>query len=432
MEKTTIIQDVTVIPMPGPLILRHRNVVVKDDRIVAVSHAPGLSKTRKGVVGVRMIDGRGKFLLPGFFDMHTHLNSRAFLSLFLMHGVTTIREMGNTRKDIFQLRDKVNSGRILGPRMFIAGPILEGNPPFWKGFWVVNTPREAGAAVTRLKRKGADFIKVYSTLKPDVYEAIVKTAHRLGMKVTGHIPDSLPILRALAINPNGIEHISTIGDRAFKLTWLNSGKVELQENRSALRKILSEIKKNKVAICPTLVVNKKFAQLANYQKLAKDTTAAYLPSFYRETLWNPQHPRSLESIHGKSSLWFRNAGKITDRFTTLIPMIQRHDISILAGSDTANPFVIPGCSLLEELEFLVKAGLKPEQALETATYNAASFLGVLDELGTIEKGKIANFVLLRGNPLTRISHVHKIAGVMLNGRYFSRELLEKRSTLRVK
>lgn len=427
MASPTLIKNINIIPMPGPRILRGYDVVIEGARIKRIFHS---RKQKNEKFTGRIINGTGKFLIPGLFDMHVHLESRSFFPLFLMNGVTAIREVGNTRKDIFRLRDQVNSGKIIGPRMFIAGPILEGDPPFWQGFKILRTSAEAEKAVSELKKKHADFIKVYDTLSPTVYKMILKTAHKFGLNVAGHIPSSIDIFAALREGQDCFEHIDTLGNSIFKTTWKKKkdqwlvDKIKLNNQR--LEMLLRQLSRKKSAVCPTLVFFEKYAKLATYGKLLGSQEMKYMPKYYGSVVWNPSHPKSSTNIQGKTPQWFRNSGIIAKPMLKLIPLLQKRGVLILAGSDTPNPFVVPGFSLIEELELLVKAGLTPFQVLKTATYNAAKFLNVLSDLGTIEERKVANLVLLNKNPLKKISHVRSLEGVILNGAYFSHKELEKK------
>lgn len=430
MVSPTLIKNVNIIPMPGPRILRGYDVVIEGARIKQIFHS---RKQKNEKFTGRVINGTGKFLIPGLFDMHVHLESKSFLPLFLMNGVTAIREVGSTRKDIFRFRDQVNLGKIIGPRMFIAGPILEGSPPFWKGFRSLRTTTEAATAVKELKREGVDFIKVYDTLSPAVYRMILKTAHKLGLNVVGHIPSSIDIFTALRAGQDCFEHIDTLGNSIFKITWKKNKdewmieKIKLDYAKLTI--LLKQLSIKKSAVCPTLVFFEKYAKLAMYGKLLGSQEMKHIPEYYGSVIWNPSHPKSSANIKGKTPQWFRNAGIIAKPMLKLIPLLQKRGVLILAGSDTPNPFAIPGFSLIEELELLVKAGLTPSQVLKTATYNPAKFLNMLSDLGTIEEGKIANLVLLNKSPLKKVSYIRSIEGVILNGAYFSHKELGKKKTV---
>ena len=419
MTSSILIKNVNIIPMPGSGILYNYNVVIEGVRIKRIF--PNQKQNNEKFAG-HTINGTKKFLIPGLFDMHVHLDSNSFLSLFLMNGITAIREVGSIRKDIFQLRNQVNSGKIIGPRMFIAGPILEGDPPFWQGFKNLRTITEAEKTVIELKKRDVDFIKVYDTLNPKVYRSIIKTAHKLGIKVTGHIPSSIDIFTALSMGQDCFEHINTVGDSILKIIWTKKkdqwliNKIAFDSQK--LKMLLEQLSIKKVAVCPTLVFFEKYARLAMYKKLLNSPNMKYMPKHYSSIDWNPAHPKSSPNIQGKTPQWFQNAGIIAKQTLKLLPMLQKKGVVLLAGSDTPNPFVIPGFSLIEELKLLVSAGLKPYQAIESATHNAAKFINALSDLGTIEEGKIANLVLLNKNPLEDIDNIHSAEIVILNGSYF--------------
>lgn len=419
--------------MPGPRILHGYDVIIEGARIKQILPS---RKQEKGKFAGRVINGTGKFLIPGLFDMHVHLESKSFFPLFLMNGVTAIREVGSTRKDIFQLRDKVNAGKITGPRMFIAGPILEGYPPFWQGFRIVRTKKEGKQAVKELKEKRADFIKVYQTLKLGVYREIVHEAKKQKLKVIGHLPKSIDPIVALNLGQKELEHMDDIRQHVGEVRMKDISKkgyegwkkfTGLKIKQARLKNLGQVLQKNKAFICPTLVVDERMAQLSNYEKLKKLKEARLLPRHYREIDWKPSHPKSLENIRGLPPLWFQNFKVLHENSKQIIPFLAKHSI-LLAGSDTPNPFVVPGFSLIEELELFVKTGLQPYQAIEAATYNPSLFLDISNELGTIKEGKIANLVLLEKNPIQSISFLRTIQGTFLNGNYYPRLVIKNKTT----
>ncbi|MEX0934342.1 MAG: amidohydrolase family protein, partial [Candidatus Saccharimonadales bacterium] len=346
------------------------------------------------------------------FDMHVHLHDESFYPLFLMHGITTIREMGNTEEDIWGKREKVNSGEVLGPRMYIAGPILEGSPPLWDGFRVVDTEAESREAVRDLSSKGVDFIKVYETLKEKPYKAAIQEAAKHGLKVVGHIPYDVDIIDAITLGQVGIEHMvdiaTSIGD--IKSKDATSKEYEgwsvftnLVIDKSRLDKLKAALEKTDSYICPTFTQSDRMSLLSNYEELKKNTEGIEYLSDYVEGNWKPSSPEASANIRGaKPPLYYENYRVLHEASKQLLLPLAESS-TILAGSDTPNPFVVPGFSLIRELETLVECGLKPYQALEAATHNGAKFFDALDDIGTIEEGKIANMVLLSKNPLDDIS-----------------------------
>ncbi len=425
--KTILIKNAAVIPMDRPRVLKGRFVLIEDGIVVQIGPMAKCPVYPSG--SITTINAKDKFLIPGLFDMHTHLHLRLknrFFALFLAHGVTAIREVGN-KGNIFRLRDEVAKGHVLGPRIFAAGPILEGSPPLWKNFSkVIDSRSDAKKFVRVLKKKKADFIKVYHTLDPVVWRIILREARQFKLKVIGHIPSSCDAFDAVAAGQNGIEHISYVGDGALVYRFRGVKLIGVEVDVKRLRVLIKKLSRAKTALCPTLIVGEQMAKLDSYGKLVRMPEARYLPKYYRAVLWNPAHDKSYASISHIPEFRFQNRRMINAVMKKMIPLLQKKGVLMLAGSDTANPFVIPGLSLLQELELLVQSGLTPFEALSAATRNAARWLGIEKHLGTIAEGKIADLVLLNKNPLAHISNVRVAAGVFIHGKYFDRrQLLQK-------
>jgi imidazolonepropionase-like amidohydrolase len=426
MKTSTLINNINIIPMPGTKILKNYSLLIENSKIKSVAKEITYDKEI-----AKVIDGTGKYLIPGLFDMHVHLEPE-FMPLFLMNGVTSIRELGNTKDSIFDLKKQIASGEVIGPRLFVCGPVLEGDPPVWEGFRIIKSEEEGRRAVVELKGKGADFIKVYHTLTPKIYKAILDECSKQNIDAVGHIPDAITVIDALKSGHKSIEHMydirtytTTIKTKPAVAKGLEDWSIftKTQTNQEKLDELNKLLEKNNAYICPTIVQQQKASELSDYPKLRDSEEAKYLDKKYRDIEWNPSHPDSDAIINGYPPLFFENIGVLNEGDKKLIPTLAKHG-TILAGSDTPNAFVIPGFSLLQELELLVESGLKPYEALEAATYNGAKFLNVLHELGTIQDGKVANMVLLSSNPLDNISAIRAIEGIFLNGKYISEEDLK--------
>lgn len=420
MPPKTIITNVSVVSMASGKVAHDQEVLIDGTRIENISKSQSLDKSN-----YKIIDGTGKYLMPGLFDMHTHMNDKKFLPLFLMNGITAIRDLGNVDENIFSLREDARTGKVLSPRLFVCGKILEGDPPLWNGFKVVKTKSEAVAAVRELKKKDADFVKVYHTLQPNLYKAIMTEAKKQNMKVTGHIPNGMSAIDVLEAGQGCIEHMSQITRNAGDIIYEDANEVgyegwrrftgyKVKEND--FQDLLNSLQKHKAYLCPTMVVAQKTAALIDYNSLASSPGASYMDDNYVKEEWNPNSKKAAENIKGVKPLWFKNYGVIFEGSKTLIKRLAEH-ATILAGTDTPNPFVIPGFALLDELELLVECGLSPYQALQAATTNAAQYLDVDDELGTVEVGKTANLVLLAKDPLKSIDNIKTVEAIVLNGRY---------------
>lgn len=427
MPKQTILANVNVVSMLEDKVLSKRDVVISGTNIVSITKADGKNRG-----DCKVIDGSGKYVMPGLFDMHVHLDGGKYIPLFLMNGITCVRDLGSTDDSIFKLKRNIEEGRTIGPKLFVCGPILEGDPPLWDCFRVIKSQSTAIKVVHELRDKGVDFIKVYHTLPPDIYKVILRTARRLGLKVTGHIPNGLTPLDAIESGQTCIEHMlqitSYVGDVSWeKVTdpdyegWQRATKYEVDEDR--FHKFLSALGQHQAYVCPTLIVERQIASLAKYDDLLETPGIGYISEAMAREEWNPAHKNAQGHIKGQRPLWFKNYGVFHKGSKKLIRQLVEHG-TLLAGTDTMNPFVIPGFSLSDELELLVESGLSPFQALCTATVNAARFLDVDDQLGTIEVGKTANIAVLDKNPLDVIGNVRTVNAIVLDGQYLDRSRME--------
>lgn len=405
-------------------ILPKQDVIVIDNKISKI--------VKSGSVGLpssTTIDGTDKYLMPGLFDMHAHLYKH-FLPLLLMYGVTSVRDMGND-DSIFKLQSEIQANKILGPRLFVSGNILEGNPPLWDWTEIIQSTEQAKKAVHELKKKGVDQVKVYHTLSPDIHKAIITEAHECGLKVTGHIPNDLTPIQALQAGQDGIEHLLSIrmfvGEIKFKDSstpglegWSEFTKLEIIEKH--LQQLIESFNKYSTFFCPTLIVHQQMAALADYDSLAQTVDTDYYSEDDVTKYWNPTHNNALENIKGQTPLWFRNTGVIYEGMRKVLPILAKNS-TLLAGTDTPNPFVIPGVSLVQELELMVESGLSNFQALQAATTNAACWLNVQSELGSVEEGKIANLLIVNKNPLNDINTIANLEQVILSGTAHTRNHL---------
>lgn len=418
---------VNVVPMDGERVARDQTVIVRGGRIAAVGPR-GRVRVPKGATRV---EGRGRYLMPGLADMHVHLEyfeSEAQLLLFLANGVTTVRNMDG-RPGVLSWRKRVAEGALPGPTIFTAGPILEGKPPLRDDNKVVGTPAEAEAAVEEQKGAGYDFVKVYHTLGRETYEAVVGAAKRRGLTVVGHVPRSVGLRGALAAGQKSIEHLDGYADEIeaddspvrHQRSWLKryfavktdddkiSGAVEATRRAGAWN-------------VPTLVERRKSAlPPGEVQALLKRPEMRYLPPEAAE-FWTQSNERITGRMSPEDFGRLAEGERVRKR---LVRLFHERGARLLVGTDTPNPFVIPGYSVHEELQNLVEAGLTPYQALKAATRDAAEFMGALDEAGTISVGKRADLILIEGNPLESVTNVTRRVGVMARGRWYTAQELQK-------
>lgn len=375
----TVFKNVNIIPMNTETILNDYNVLIEDGKIVKL----GKSWKTKVPKNATIIDGKGKYLTPGLADMHVHLWQEDEFVLYLANGVTTIRDMfGDFTK--LSLREKIKEGEILGPRLYVASPIIDGEPPIWPGSTIITNPEDAETYVTKYKEMGYDFIKIYERLTEDVYDAIIKAAEKADIAVVGHVPESVDVEKAVQSGQKSIEHLDNYNysDKLYDMTI-----------------------ENNVWNCPTIVVYEN-----RNRALAKEELEGI----------KYVHPVSVRTWEKRMWPYPVETGGLKYVTKRLYDKGGR----ILLGTDTNNPFIVPGFSIHDELYNLVVSGLTPYEAIRTGTYDAAEFLNALDESGTVEVGKNADLILLNGNPLEDITNMKKIEGVMVRGKWISKSEID--------
>jgi imidazolonepropionase-like amidohydrolase len=398
--------NVNVVPMDRDRILPQQTVIVRADRISEI----GPVDTTDIPEGALRIDGRDKYLMPGLVDMHVHLMRQDIeyrLILFITNGVTAIRDMWGTEYYL-RLRDKIKKGKLIGPTIYTTGPIIDGSPPIWPTSIGVETPEQAAQAVAEHKKAGYDFIKVYSRLSVECYDAIIEAADKHGMPVVGHVPWAVGLEHALAAGQHSVEHLD--GYFTFLLRGL---KRQQQIDETKIRRIAQATREAGTWNCVTLVVFQKGSGMSS-EEAEQERKLAYMKyvSPFLKLRWKPR--RSEEPNH---SLKMSNRKRVTKAL---------HDAGarILLGTDTPNPYVIAGFSIHQELQNLVDAGLTPYEAIKAGTRDAAECLGELDEFGTISAGLRADLVLMEGNPLEDVGNAAKRIGVMARGRWFPQSELQ--------
>jgi imidazolonepropionase-like amidohydrolase len=394
--ESLVLTHVTVIDVAGGVTKPDMTVVITGDRISEVAEAGKVVAPP----GATIVDAAGKFLIPGLWDMHVHWYNRDTLTLFTANGVTGIREMfGNP--DLLRWRQDIAKGSLPGPRMIVASPIIDGPQPVWPTSIVAPNADEGRKAVIKVKKDGADFVKVYSRLPRDAYFAIADEARRQGLPFAGHVPSSVSAAEASDAGQKSIEHLTGI------MIALSDKKAD---------ELFARFVKNETWQCPTLTVLRGRAYLGD-ENFRRDQRLKFIPPQMKER-WS-------QRIANRNDENYPNAKKVFQKELEIVGAMRKAGVQLLAGTDTGNPFCFPGFSLHEELALLVIAGLTPAEALRSATLNPAKFLGLDKTLGTIEQGKVADLVLLDANPLEDVRNTQRINAVISNGRLFDRKALNK-------
>jgi hypothetical protein len=407
VDTPVVITNVNVLPMDRERVLSAQSVIVERGVITRLGPSGALTVP----AGARTIDGTGKYLMPGLVDVHVHFHGNPpdeqpiLLKLFIANGVTTIVNLRGTAQ-ILELRKAVNAGRVLGPRFYTVGPYI--NQPFY------TTPDEVERAVVEQKRAGYDFIKLHGNLSREAYHRLNEVARREGIRVVGHLPRNLGPDAAFAEHQYMIAHAEEfLYDTLSRSTDSSLSTVPAKFGEWARQTAAARI-----WLTPNLTAYKAIGGMVqNLDSMLARPEMRYLPQS-NQVGWGPAtNPYTNRNPPLR-------AAAIMTRYHLLEKLVQTFsvaDVGMLIGTDAMNTGVIPGFSAHDELADLVRAGLSPWEALHAATVNGAEFLGQPGDRGTVAVGQKADLILLDANPFENIANSRRIAGVMLRGRWFSRE-----------
>lgn len=448
------ITHVTVIDATGAPAQPNMTVVITGDRITQIGKKVSVPKH------AQLLDATGKFLIPGLWDMHIHIHRTDEPLLLIANGVTGVRLMGGV-PEYYKMRRQVESGKALGPRMVIASRLLDGPDPRklpppapgdtageaeeWQGMVdgglprarIVSNQADAKQAVAMSREEGADFIKIHDELSREAYFALVEESKKQGFVFVGHVPTGVSAAEASDAGQKSIEHLQGI------LTGCTTDESELRAaTEEALLKppeqraqgmlavqrrtvetfraddcasLAARLVQNQTWQCPTLVSRLGIRELSS----RSDELLKYVPVALR-VRWQ----RQLASYRDPPSEEQEVSKMLDQKLAEAIGIMRRAGVKFLAGTDVGPAYKFAGFTLHDELTELNKAGFTPMETIQSATRNAAVFLGKDEDLGTIEKGKLADLVLLDANPLEQISNTRKIDAVMVKGRLLDRKALD--------
>lgn len=425
------ITNVTVIDTTGGPVKPNMTVVIQGNRITYVGK--GRAHVSKQV---HQVDGTGKYLIPGLWDMHVHTffgdwvpgGKEVTLPLFIANGITGVRDMGSDLDLILAARRDTVSGVLLGPRLVVAGPMLDGPKTQFPASIAIATPDDGRRAVDMLKSRGVDFIKIQSYVPRDAYFAIADESKKQNIVFVGHVPDAIRASEASSAGQKSFEHLigifkasSTVEDELLKGP---KGPGRFLETYDPAREaaIIQLLAKNQTWQCPTLYWERG-QWLVDAIDVTRDPDGRYAPLFWREKSW-PKFTAGIIKDLDTDPLPVRQ--RFVEHELDIVRKLHQAGVPFLAGTDTpAGVDVLPGFSLHLELQRFVAAGFTPLEALQTATINPAKFLEKTTDFGTVESGKSADLVLLDANPLDDIASTRKIDAVFANGRYYSRADLDR-------
>ena len=441
-QRALVLANVNVIDATGAPVRVNLTVVIRDGRITEIGNAATVRSPR----GARVVEAKGRYLIPGLWDMHVHWYDERFLPLFIANGVTGVRQMSGFPLHL-DWRTRAARGVLLSPRFVVGSPIVDGPTAMWNGSIKVGNQIEGRQAVRTIKSAGYDFVKIYSDLPRDAYYAIADEAAKQGLAFAGHIPYSVTAQEASDAGQKSIEHLTGVlegcspvggeitrgyvSNRAGADSRTRMTAARLQVTRGLFERVLAtydperatalfaRFARNGTWQCPTLIVNRSLA-LVGDKDFRNDPRLKYMRAAVRSS-WDPENNPLWASRTAED---YAIRARRNQKEAVAVAEMRRAGVKFLAGTDTGNPFCFPGFSLHDELTLLVDAGLTPMEALQSATSNAALFVGKGESLGTIEQGKIADLVLLDANPLDAIANTRRIAAVVAGGELFDRPRLD--------
>jgi hypothetical protein len=407
---TVALVNANVLPMDRATVLAGQTVLIRDGIIQQV----GASSQVPVPAGATRIEAGGKYLMPGLADMHVHQNvprslQLELLKMYAVNGVTTILNMRGT-PDHLAIRTDIRSGRVFGPYMYTVGRYV--NVPFF------NTPDSVEQEVVAQKRAGYDFIKMHGELSREAYARLNAVAKREGIRIIGHAPRTLGMDVVFAERQYALAH----AEEFLYDTTGSSRDIDLPKFEPRIPEFTRKMVAADVWLMPNLTAYKNIGLMArDLRAVLARPDMKYLPTAIRLG-WEPDmNPYTRRFGPDK-------APGILARLALLKKLTRSFDsagVKLLVGTDGLNVGTVPGWSVHDELEELVDAGLSHYNALRAATANASEFLGASPCIGQVRVGCVADLLLLDANPLSSIGNTRRIAGVMVRGRWTSRQELDR-------
>ncbi|HRH45192.1 MAG TPA: amidohydrolase family protein [Pyrinomonadaceae bacterium] len=407
-------KNVNVIPMDKEQVLPNQTVLIKDGIISEIGGKVNVPKD------AQIIDGTGKYLIPGLIDMHVHLTfiGEETIPILPVYGITSVRDMGGDIQKLKDWRAQIESGKLIGPRLKFCGPMLEGTkdaiPPDRTDHWLVANPEQARETVTKLAKEGVDCIKMRSYANPETYFALAAAAKENNLPLVGHAPWGVDPIQS-----------SNAGQRSYEHGWYPDPWKTLTPEKK--NEFSDTFRKNNSLVVPTLITweTRRFtfdvvSAVVNDYEAKSDPRLKLISALLRKSWLSDL--KDIKAMNTGSPGWIKALDSEFDQ----IAEMHEQGVEMMAGTDTGALMVYPGAALHQELKLLVnKCRFTPFESLRTATIIPAKFFKMENKLGTIEKGKFADLVLLSANPLQDISNIQKIDGVMLNGKWFDRKELDR-------
>jgi imidazolonepropionase-like amidohydrolase len=445
-DRLWAVTNVTVVDVETGDLRQNETIVVRHGVIQAVGPSAAVPLPEAALV----VDERGRYAIPGLWDMHVHIRggpaleaaNEVWLRQYLAFGVTAVRDAGGDLPNaVLRFKPAIAQGKIYGPRIFTSLQKLDGPDGAWAGSIPVASVQDVGRALDQLQAAGADFVKVYDgSIAPDIYLAALREAERRGLRTAAHIPLSVPFEDAIEAGLDSVEHAFHLvkaanpDDRMASRRFASDGiPIEFEPffvavsalgeeaDEGHARHVFDEMKARHVALTPTLYIRRAWNRVRNEDDAEENLRFQAVPPEIRKT-----YAPAMEIFAGRTSSERASDERLEATGMRLTRIAAEEGVTILAGTDTGadNPLAYPGDSLHGELETLVDTGLTPLQALRAATIAPARWFGEEAQLGTIAKGKAADFVILDGDPLEDIRNTRSIVAVVQQGVFFDRGELD--------
>ncbi|MEL6922614.1 MAG: amidohydrolase family protein [Bacteroidota bacterium] len=419
------ITNVNLLPMTSETVIPGQTVIVRDGKIHKILD----EKTLRLSPNTKVIDGTGKYLMPGLAEMHAHIPVaqngdetyvKETLFLYLANGITTIRGMLGDPYHL-ELKQKVANGSIASPRIFTSSPSLNGN--------TIPTPEEAKAKVTQYQKDGYDFLKIHPGIPLDAFNAMAQTAEEVGIRFAGHVPIDVGIRRAIAAGYETIDHADgylegLVPEKAVDdptangFFGYNFAKIA---DPAGIPDLCKATKAAGIYVVPTQSLMVRVTSKRSPEEILNDPEMKYLPA---KTRYQWRH-QGRQWLMGNSEMGEGYADKFIAIRKQLLKTMQEQGVDLLLGSDSPQIFNVPGFSIQHELQSLVDAGLTPYKAMATGCVNVGKFYAAEEPFGTLVEGAAADMILLEANPLEDISHLMRKTGVFYRGQYLAKADIEK-------
>jgi hypothetical protein len=418
-QEVTAFRNVSVIPMDTERVLDAQTVVVRGERIESIGPAAGVQIP----TGARVIDGTGRYLVPGLAEMHAHVPQaddaryvEEVLFLYVANGVTTARGMLGAPAHL-QLRERLARHEVLGPRLFTSGPSLNDNS--------VGSPDDAARIVREQARAGYDFVKVHPGPTRAEYDAAAAAGAASGIALAGHVPADVGVMRALEARQATIDHLDGYveqlvpQDRRGQGGFFGLDIADLAQVSRIPRVVAATVSAGVWNVPTQTLIEHWPAPTPTLDELLARPEMAYVSPRTREQWANAK--RQLTTAPGYDA---DRARALVALRRELVKALHDGGARLLLGSDAPQVFNVPGFSLHHELAAIVAAGLTPYEALRTGTANPAVFFDADDEFGTIREGLAADLMLVADNPLDDVAALARPEGVMVRGHWLDRTVLD--------